>query len=254
MKLVKYLNERIEEISDEEIIKIVQRDCKRFLDNNPGTEYALYSGRNKSNKFIKNYVRKDREPLSMKKQIHDKLNNIFKEAYGVNLRSESVFCSRDIDVAGGYGNLYMIFPIGEYQLYWSDIINDLYMDLGWADSALFSLERDESYFTLYHLIDSNADYKTTINQLHLNIRNKKGERLNNDEILKYVEDLKEKIDKDKNFRKEQIRKLYNTSKKVDKKIDRAEIMLVCDEYYGLLVEDFDDPENDYVFTKIFKGK
>jgi len=236
MKLLKYLNEgdELEELDDESIVSLIQKDCKLFLTNNH--KDVLLSGRKNSTKYIsRKSVRKDRRPVDISPNRHNILNDIFKDAFGVKLRSESIFCTLRESIAEGYGTVYAIFPIGNYEIYWSPIIKDLYLDLKRYDLCYTSLaSSNQGFFVLHYLLNPDTDYRAFLSYL-----TKPGYHLS--EKLYTQEEAEDllyttihKIETDKNFIKNEIKKLYKNTKNIDaKNMDKHELMIVCDEFYAL---------------------
>jgi hypothetical protein len=74
----------------------------------------------------KKKVRKDRKPKDMDIKTHKELNKLFHKKFGWKVRSEGLFCTGNINEAGGYGYEFLVFPIGEFKYVWSPEIRDLY--------------------------------------------------------------------------------------------------------------------------------
>lgn len=77
-------------------------------------------------KIIK--TRKDRKSKDASNKMHERLNNALERAFNIKYRSEAVFCSPNQDIAknytGLYGNVYSIYPRGEVNFVWSDLVSD----------------------------------------------------------------------------------------------------------------------------------
>jgi hypothetical protein len=69
-------------------------------------------------------VRTNRRPKDSPEWLHDALNDHFRKKVGVPLRSASVFCAGSSMLAGNYGDVYAIFPIGEFNYAWSKLVVD----------------------------------------------------------------------------------------------------------------------------------
>ena len=128
MKFKSYLNESI---SSEEIISLIERDCKPFLRdwNKLNTDDFLYSGRQDNVDFAKKKMRSGRNPLTTNRKWHKILDDWFLDKFGVRARSNSLFCLFEDDTAGTYGNTYMIFPIGKYKAISSEKVEDMFIDV-----------------------------------------------------------------------------------------------------------------------------
>ncbi len=120
----------LEEQSDEEILEILERDCKRFLeicDNK-----FLYRGsktQSTDNSLKKIKMRKDRAPRDMKANTHVMLDNYFEDNFGIRYRSAAVFVTGSKENAEDYGKVYAVFPIGDFSFIYSPIIVDLYSNI-----------------------------------------------------------------------------------------------------------------------------
>ncbi len=121
MRLKNYLNEDIKSIMDEII-----NDCKPFINDWLKTDQKnfLYSGRKIDMDFFKRKVRKNRRPLDTDIEIHHMMDNKFYEAFGIKARSQSIFCHSIPSTF--YGTPFYIFPVGKYEIIWSNKILDLF--------------------------------------------------------------------------------------------------------------------------------
>lgn len=113
MKFRQYLNESNDIYS---IIDSIKRDCKPFL-----KEFMpifkkwngfLYRGMDEMDDFGKKSVRKNRIPMSTNPVIHKQIDDMMYKVHKIHGRSNSIFCTFDVDLAQGYGHPCMIFPIG----------------------------------------------------------------------------------------------------------------------------------------------
>ena len=133
MRFYNYLNEYFY-IENPKVISELKK-CKPFINDllkcKPFS--LLYSGRRTSeNWFVKN-VRKDRKPRDMKIEIHNILDEVFYEKFGIKARSQTIFTTPNYNQTKTYtgtaGSAYIIFPMGEYEIIWSDRIYDLYGEI-----------------------------------------------------------------------------------------------------------------------------
>jgi len=130
MKFYKYLNENQ---SIDEFFDIFKKKCQPFIKDarrqlNEGTYY--FSGRKRYDNWFISNIRKDRNPTDTPENIHNLLDDAFQKKFGIRLRSNSIFLTFDTSTAESYGDLYVIFPVGKYEMYYNNNIDDLYMDLG----------------------------------------------------------------------------------------------------------------------------
>ena len=78
------------------------------------------------NYFTKRSYKK-RNPVDTSKELHKTLDTAFEDKFGVPLRSESIFGGFDgYFMADTYGYPFLLFPVGDYQVYWSKKVADLF--------------------------------------------------------------------------------------------------------------------------------
>lgn len=75
-------------------------------------------------------IRKDREPAALSLSMTRAIDDWFEKEYEVRPRTSSMFCVSTINGATAssiYGHLnFLVFPIGDYSIAWSDNVKDLY--------------------------------------------------------------------------------------------------------------------------------
>ena len=71
-------------------------------------------------------VRQDRKPKDLTAGLHLKIDQWFNEKFGFKARSQTVFCVGERGNVAEYGDLYYIFPMGEFQYVWSPNVRDLF--------------------------------------------------------------------------------------------------------------------------------
>jgi hypothetical protein len=129
-------NRKVNKDNFTDIINILERDCKPFLDevktNNigpifRGTQLVNNTGYYKVDGLYKRQVRQDREPRDTKEDISKLIDDCFEEKFGVRVRSKGVFTTKK--KIGTYGTPYLFFPIGEYKYYWNPLYYDLYASI-----------------------------------------------------------------------------------------------------------------------------
>lgn len=111
-------------------IEHVIRDCKSFLNaKKPGE--VVYSGRKQSGaNFLYNHpVRKNRKPLHTPQIVHETIDDWMKEKFDHRFRSDAIFVTGFYSAAEAYGDVYSIYPIGDFNFLWSSEIDDLYNDI-----------------------------------------------------------------------------------------------------------------------------
>lgn len=216
MKFQKYIIEA-NEISTLEILTILERDCKPFIKDfvatNQPTKF-LYRGVKGSNKSIlKKTVRSDRRPLDMANATHRLLNEYFEDKFGIPLRSKSAFVNPNYAVADNYGRAYIFFPIGKYEIYWSDEIKDLYNHVSKSPDTIYFKSINRMSDSLYNIL-----YKKAHNDKYVTFDEWKE---------KYIEEFDKKQEK-------VFKKLVDKYKKGDLRgalLSNNEIMVTCKEYY-----------------------
>jgi hypothetical protein len=118
------------EMTEDEVISLIKRDCKPFLSMKPKA-LLLRGMKNKPNHPLKLSVRTDRRPSDMPADTHAKFNKWFKELFGINARSECLFVTSSFNIARAYwfshgtGGTYAVFPIGNFSFIWSRFVDDL---------------------------------------------------------------------------------------------------------------------------------
>lgn len=194
-KLLNNGHERLERIA-----KLIKKDCKPYLNDviRIYKNYFFYSGRNDSRDFLKKDVRQDRVPRDTPPEIHEFLDEWFKRKFGVRARSQSVFCSFYESDADGYGNIYYVFPVGEYKAISNKDINDL------SDSIV------------NNVINSTESVLRIDGKVHISKFNKVWSMLSNKQ--------KEEI-----FKK--IEKFLNASNYENKAFSKTEQMIICKRVY-----------------------
>jgi len=59
----------------------------------------------------------------------DFIDDYFLDEYGHRFRSEAIFATGRYSTADGYGNVFVILPVGDYEILWSRQVKDLYSKL-----------------------------------------------------------------------------------------------------------------------------
>ena len=132
MRLHQYLNEFYD--GDEDIAKkrisLIEKNCQPFLKQMKSINFEddnlLFSGRWDRTEFTKKKVRKNRRPKDTSIDIHDWVDNWFYKKFGIKARSNTIFCTSHKGYALSYGNLFVIFPIGKFEVIWSSRLKDLF--------------------------------------------------------------------------------------------------------------------------------
>lgn len=278
MKLKRFLNEQRD---IDNIVNMINKDCKKFIKEMVIPNKPLYRGLNNiptnSSKMGKDFwkvkVRKDRASTDMPDELHKYLDSQFKKKFGWYARSEGLFCTRSKTIAYNYGDLYSIYPIGNYKYLYSTKIDDLFahFDSGNQVPYVLSILRDDVNEFIAHWSDDNwEDYLNKYGRDKKGQWIYKGKPINKKDFEKYDYaslDWKPEIEYDeyidnivKNAREklykhiDDILKTYKTTNLKDAPL-RTEIMIKCDEYY-LLNDEYTNDVMDmlYEIQKLSNGK
>ena len=195
----------------EKFLEEIKKDCQPFLKLLKENEHVqswgnklkpiLYRGiKNREGDFLKEKVRKERQSLDSGKHVDIKvMDDLFEEKFGIRPRSEGVFCSFDITQADRYGDIFMIFPIGDFDY----IINDQ-----WTDTM-------DAW--LWYLDDAKDD-------------------LSDEEYKEFIEKWGE-LDSNKKIPSKYVKHVVDShyyNDKFEHGIKHGtEMMVVCDEYYAI---------------------
>jgi len=152
------------EADSTDLVKVLNRDCAEFFSQTHRAgllvrgmrdlrgatlgHFAnpLYSGRRGQTTVIEYAVktpRTDRKPADTPRRAHVMLDRWFDAKFGVKARSNAVFCypPRAKQHAMQYGDMYAVFPIGDFRIIWSPNVDDLYGEL--ETSFLTKMRRGE---------------------------------------------------------------------------------------------------------------
>lgn len=252
MKLYKFISE---EIILSDIIDIIKKDCKYYL-NNVNEKYHLFRGiwaSDIGSKFKKLKTLENRRPRNTKKEVTELLDESFKSKFNIKARTSTLFCTGSLNDTFMYGDPFFIFPIGKYDFIWSDKIHDLFIDL----SHIRTLDStDEKLFKLY-----NASFSPSV---ILKLEKLDIHFYSNIELLKKSFNINIDNHSSIEFITEQIRNVNKkiildiTNKFISKNYHKNdnlinalksgnEIMLSCKEYYVVNASEY--PK---IFSKIFE--
>jgi hypothetical protein len=139
MRLQTYINEEYEV---DHVIKVLQRDCKKFIDfirlYKP-TPF-VYRGVTRANDdYTTKTTRTNRKPVDTPTDIHKVLDELFYEKFGWKARSEGAFTWTGS--VKGYGKMNLFFPIGDFKFVWSPKVKDLYVKLGTLNKERIDINR-----------------------------------------------------------------------------------------------------------------
>lgn len=232
MKFLNFINEnRTEEISTiEDFIERVKSDCKPFLKDFRTSDEFLFSGRKKYPDLFYSIPRKDRLPKDNTKEFHDLLNEIFYNKFKVKIRSNGIFCGLTHQQTSEYGEPYIIFPIGEYSLYWSEHIWDIY-DEAWQQTHKPGKKPDDQIINLVlsYLADKRRDTSSFADWYEgfFNIEKPMSENEIERKMKYYKKNAKIHYEQFGNLYKKTSFKTYS-----EKRGNAVECTLICDGFYG----------------------
>lgn len=107
-------------------VSTIKKECIPFLEVSNEWGNIFSRGMNSSNFAGKSTVRHNRPPKDMPGPVHEIFDEYFREVHGWPYRSASLFVTSDTEQASEYGDVHYIFPIGEFEVCWSNKTHDLY--------------------------------------------------------------------------------------------------------------------------------
>jgi len=153
------LEELSPEMGEDEIIRLIRKDCKRFYDHGVVT---LYRGAKGKPRFFKHKTLKNRKPRDTDNDFHDAGNEYFKRRFNIPFRSASIFVTGSHQVASNYGPVYLILPIGKFNYCWSNRVEDYtpWMEEMWENAmdGRFPPNMDHEVEELFDEVD-DGDYE-----------------------------------------------------------------------------------------------
>lgn len=155
-KFYNYINEVTLEDID---LSQFKEECYTALQDTKKNAYTfLYSGRRSSDTIIRKEVRKNRRPMDTPDEIHDLLNDEFKNKFGVKARSQSIFAVPEGDVTF-YGEPFFLFPVGKKYMYiWSEHVKDLFAHIGDKVRKEYEISRNASMLSISRLIEDEGSF------------------------------------------------------------------------------------------------
>lgn len=116
------------QLDENNVWDFIQKNCQPYLKENPDwMTRPLYRGMSyRGDIQIKN-IRSDRQPTDSNSFLHQLYDEAFIEnGYALN-RTNSIFCTGDLEMAYKYGEAYVIFPMGNFAFVYSPTVKDLYL-------------------------------------------------------------------------------------------------------------------------------
>lgn len=141
--------------------KIVQigKDCRPFL-NQVWNPMSLLRGIEHEGVFVKKRVRLDaRDPLGMQLKTQVMVNNYFEDNFGAPFRN-SMLTTGNTGLASGFGDVYIVFPIGKFSYLWSESVEDLNETIWEVQKSIRQrLQSDIQSYDINTMLDQ-AHYRT----------------------------------------------------------------------------------------------
>lgn len=168
MKLIELFEDKTSDLAE-----IIRRDCAPYLKLPGSSDVLLFRG--VTEKYdMQTYVmpktgrtlywtvferRKDRQPAATRQDFSEIADSYFQKNFGWKARSEGVFVTGNATEASGYGDLFVVVPMGPTRFVWSPQVFDLYNEtivLGnrWTEST--PVQRQQADFEEFL---NNADYR-----------------------------------------------------------------------------------------------
>lgn len=104
--------------------------CQPYLQQGGGLDYDLFRGTDAIEPVVYKAMRSNRTPLNTSQSTQQLLDQWFIKKFGHPYRSSGIYTTGDRNEAAEYGDVYRIFPIGQFSFVWSPKISDLYVELG----------------------------------------------------------------------------------------------------------------------------
>lgn len=224
-----FLNEDEMQVSNDEFIKIVQKECSEYLKNSSFETQLFRGDRQKNAAFYAERPRKNRHPTDTALAVHEILDQWFFEKFGTKYRSGAVFASPDPAHARRFGKLFYLFPTNGYKLCGSKKVNDLYKIVTSYPSTFIKTYEAEKYLNLKEL--HRYDDLSRLSTMNMT-----------DEEKKEGQELSKKI----------LDKLNYFESKSLTDFGKNEVMISTDKYYLLMVSDFGWDSTDDVLAQIYK--
>lgn len=139
-----------------ELLQFVEEHCQPYIRENPDFETnRLYRGMKTPNTIASiNTIRKDRLPKDTARKVQEELDAEFIAQGFKAIRSNSMFCLGESYNAEEYGEVHVVYPIGNFEYTWSPEIRDLTVALyNQTDSAKF-IPSDKKIMDVNNFSDS----------------------------------------------------------------------------------------------------
>lgn len=239
MKWYQLTEEELDITDSEDIMAFIQQNCQPYIKEHPDfMSYPLYRGMSPRGDVSIQTIRQDRKPLSSNQYIHQVYDEAMKRAGLTAIRSNSIFCTGNKNAAMGYGDVYVIFPIGDFKYSYTTEYRDLYTAFGRiARRGFFRFKNINTILTRVEAKKlTNDDLPSDITEISLKDLNENF-KLDWYKIYDLIdsneESLVDKLEIDIDHLAEGFKKIYRTDKIDDAIWNNTEIMITGDKYLAL---------------------
>jgi hypothetical protein len=125
MRYIKLYEDLVDYNKFNDIVGVLESECKEFLDE-MGSEILYRGSYLSADGYCLKSVRSNRRPMDMNSTVNGLLSDAFIKKFGVSIRKEGVFSTKNADIADNYGSVCMFFPVGSYKYYYTKMFTDLY--------------------------------------------------------------------------------------------------------------------------------
>ena len=133
MKIIDLTEDTIDAAEIKRGLIEIKHNCQPYLQaiNYNVFAHPLFRGiKHENETVIKKSVRlDDRHPQDFDTDIHNLLNNYFTRTFGAAYRN-AMFAAGSSFVSESFGDLYLVFPIGQFTFLWSQNVVDLQVEHG----------------------------------------------------------------------------------------------------------------------------
>lgn len=108
-----------------DMLNTIKRDCKYTIQVCQKHKSFFYRGMKSSNaSHGEKTVRQDRKPKDSGEGLHKIWDEVLEDVFGWKPRSQGLFVTTDMDLAGDFGREYIVFPVGKWNYLWSKEAHD----------------------------------------------------------------------------------------------------------------------------------
>ena len=105
--------------ADAKYFSLIEKECSKFLVEVKKANKFLYRGMDNDHPVVYGRSHEKRDPKDTSERTQKEIDKILSDAGFKALRSNSIFTTGDYGRAGGYGDVYIIFPRNGYNFTWS---------------------------------------------------------------------------------------------------------------------------------------